>query len=706
MTVYNPPIGAVSSVSNVDGSLTIAPTTGDVIASLNTAHSNTWTASQTFLDDTIFSEPDPITSNTLKLIYYSKLDNLYSESWTLGYNNSLPTPDLSQIIVGNNNTMASFVGAVFGYGNNVTNSEDVFMSGINNTADSTSAGFVYGISNSLGSGSLQFAIGHTNILGNFNNLVSVGLGNGNSADSTVTLGIGLSNSTANTLDIGVSNTTKLTLGTTYARFRTDVGIGTTPSAGLHVLKTTEQLRLSYDASNSVQFIVSSGGNLSLQTTAGATAGVYTLTPHGAGGVGTNRTLDFGRAWGNAAIFLYNNGSASRFGWGMKADQMQFFAPTTTGGTFTWNKGGDLQASGTNELMRLYQYASGTAGLSIGGAGGGLSPTSPYKIELDGESLAGGTAGTQDIIRFRRGQTGGVSYPEAFSIGLGRYSSSGTGPDTRVDFNLKSTAATNFTTDVGVMSLNSNGRVLIGTVGAASATLHLIATTEQFRSGYDASNYWNATTSSAGAVTFNAVGASASFAFSDVIRATDGSASTPAYSFTTSTNTGIYLGASNVLYIAQAGNDIMRFSNSAMLAYKNITGLDTKTFNLNAAAGSATIPSYSFNTDANTGMWSSGADTLNFATGGTDRLTLTTTEVTFADSFNIAFNTTTGTKIGTATSQKLSFWNATPIVQPTTSVGSATLTSPGAGTNLKSDDTFDGYTLQQVVKALRNAGLLA
>lgn len=464
--------GAVSSVSNVDGSLTISPTTGDVIASLNTAHSNTWTASQTFLDDTIFSEPDPITSNTLKLIYYSKLDNLYSESWTLGYNNSLPTPDLSQIIVGNNNTMASFVGAVFGYGNNVTNSEDVFMSGINNTADSTSAGFVYGISNSLGSGSLQFAIGHTNILGNFNNLVSVGLGNGNSADSTVTVGIGLSNSTANTLDIGVSNTTKLTLGTTYARFRTDVGIGTTPSAGLHVLKTTEQLRLSYDASNSVQFIVSSGGNLSLQTTAGATAGVYTLTPHGAGGVGTNRTLDFGRAWGNAAIFLYNNGSASRFGWGMKADQMQFFAPTTTGGTFTWNKGGDLQASGTNELMRLYQYASGTAGLSIGGAGGGLSPTSPYKIELDGESLAGGTAGTQDIIRFRRGQTGGVSYPEAFSIGLGRYSSSGTGPDTRVDFNLKSTAATNFTTDVGVMSLNSNGRVLIGAVGAATAILDL------------------------------------------------------------------------------------------------------------------------------------------------------------------------------------------------------------------------------------------
>lgn len=36
--------------------------------------------------------------------------------------------------------------------------------------------------------------------------------------------------------------------------------------------------------------------------------------------------------------------------------------------------------------------------------------------------------------------------------------------------------------------------------------------------------------------------------------------------------------------------------------------------------------------------------------------------TFADGANIVVNTTTGTKIGTATSQKLGFFNATPIVQ--------------------------------------------
>src|SRR6516165_531270 len=40
--------GAVTSVANVDGSLTVSPTTGSVLASLNPAHANTWSAIQTF----------------------------------------------------------------------------------------------------------------------------------------------------------------------------------------------------------------------------------------------------------------------------------------------------------------------------------------------------------------------------------------------------------------------------------------------------------------------------------------------------------------------------------------------------------------------------------------------------------------------------------------------------------------------------------
>lgn len=80
-------------------------------------------------------------------------------------------------------------------------------------------------------------------------------------------------------------------------------------------------------------------------------------------------------------------------------------------------------------------------------------------------------------------------------------------------------------------------------------------------------------------------------------------------------------------------------------------------------------------------------------------------VTLPNSANVAAGTGAGTKIGTATSQKFGFWNATPIVQPTTAIAAATFVS---NTSLIADDsaTFDGYTLGQVVKALRNAGLLA
>lgn len=41
-------ISPISSVSNSDGTLAVSPTTGAIVASLNPAHANTWSAAQTF----------------------------------------------------------------------------------------------------------------------------------------------------------------------------------------------------------------------------------------------------------------------------------------------------------------------------------------------------------------------------------------------------------------------------------------------------------------------------------------------------------------------------------------------------------------------------------------------------------------------------------------------------------------------------------
>ncbi len=79
-----------------------------------------------------------------------------------------------------------------------------------------------------------------------------------------------------------------------------------------------------------------------------------------------------------------------------------------------------------------------------------------------------------------------------------------------------TAALNFSS--GLLKLDtSNSRVGIN-VGSntPAATLHILNTTEQQRLGYDLSNYFSTTVSSAGAVTFDAVGSSAGFNFSDFL----------------------------------------------------------------------------------------------------------------------------------------------------------------------------------------------
>ena len=97
--------------------------------------------------------------------------------------------------------------------------------------------------------------------------------------------------------------------------------------------------------------------------------------------------------------------------------------------------------------------------------------------------------------------------------------------------------------------------------------------------------------------------------------------------------------------------------------------------------------------------------IGFVTNGTTRVSIGASGgMTFSDSNNITFNTGTGTKIGTATTEKFAFWNATPIVQPTTAVAAATFVANTSGI-VNDTATFDGYTIGQVVKALRNMGAL-
>ncbi len=83
----------------------------------------------------------------------------------------------------------------------------------------------------------------------------------------------------------------------------------------------------------------------------------------------------------------------------------------------------------------------------------------------------------------------------------------------------------------------------------------------------------------------------------------------------------------------------------------------------------------------------------------------------ADAKHITVGTSTGTKIGTATTQKIGLWNVTPVVQPATT-GTLTGFTIQAGTAVNHQSTFTGntgsaaYTIGDIVLALKQVGVLA
>lgn len=113
------------------------------------------------------------------------------------------------------------------------------------------------------------------------------------------------------------------------------------------------------------------------------------------------------------------------------------------------------------------------------------------------------------------------------------------------------------------------------------------------------------------------------------------------------------------------------------------------------SGSSYLTSVSYPSGATPGVDIISA--ANTSTGGTGNITLGT-----------GSNTGGGTqgylRFGSSSAQPISFYGVTAVTQQTTAVGSATLATAGL-TAIMNGSTFDGYTIQQVVKALRNYGIL-
>jgi hypothetical protein len=71
--------------------------------------------------------------------------------------------------------------------------------------------------------------------------------------------------------------------------------------------------------------------------------------------------------------------------------------------------------------------------------------------------------------------------------------------------------------------------------------------------------------------------------------------------------------------------------------------------------------------------------------------------TVFDGVNLVLGTTTGTKVGTATTQKLGFYNATPVVRP------ATVADPAGGAT---QDAEARTAINAIIDRLQELGLIA
>jgi hypothetical protein len=306
-------------------------------------------------------------------------------------------------------------------------------------------------------------------------------GKDNSDNNSVVIGgnapIGLG---ANTTVIGTS-------ATTLTRLFGNLGLGVdSPSASIHTIKTTEQLRLGYDATYYASFTVSNAGNL-------------TITP--VGGLAINPT----------GVLSYLGG---RYQSRLFAGRQKTFLLYEYPKAYTSNSNSETFDFDIYECVDYDNYCA--CQVLIGRAGEGVAKawgikTTPYIYKVRIKTYDDSTSGNIRIYAVTD------NYCDQFLLNC-RYNRLGNtllgtevGTDAYVpegvlvfDSSASTTRYSDGTPSHPLTLTYYGGNVGIGTL-APSAAIHTIKTTEQLRLGYNATYYASFTVSSAGNLTLTNTG---------------------------------------------------------------------------------------------------------------------------------------------------------------------------------------------------------
>lgn len=435
------------------------------------------------------------------------------------------------------------------------------------------------------------------------------------------------------------------------------------------------------------------------------------------GNGTNALANASEITGTANQVLVVNGAGTSLAFGQvnlsSPSARMGTLPATNGGTGinTWTTGELIQATASNTLSALASVSAGSYLRS-----GGVTTASAWS------TLKLPNTATQYYVPYpatsnNYNESSNLQF-DGTNLSVGGASSShrvnviaGTLTDQKAALNITATHPTSPTT-------HNNFGVNMVITSAGSASFNQYALNAQLAAGYTGSlsTYAiRAVNSAAGTGTFEPFVANTSLAYNAAIAATS-------ITSTSGSNFGYWnLSRSGAVNCAMFGLvDLSRSNGKNYGVFGNVnaatSGTSVNVGTIGVAINGSVMVGGFFGLLSSVPTLTSAAlmcdngsqavDIFVARDNGTAKWSIVDGgNTTWADAVNMVFNATTGTKIGTATTQKISLWNAAPIVQPTTAVAAATFV---ANTSAIANDTatFDGYTIGQVVKALRNFGLLA
>jgi hypothetical protein len=449
------------------------------------------------------------------------------------------------------------------------------------------------------------------------------------------------------------------------------------------------------------------GNLAFPASSGggATYTIYSATS----GVGNGDNIQLtasngftGGFTGGNLGFTAGNSSAvpNDYGFGNQGGLINFTTGNgadnitgTTSDPVVGGPGGDVNFTGANGG----RAAGGSGSTNRGGVGGSVFFTSGNGGATGTNTASGGViqnaGGQGGQVNFISGDGGsgatgpsfgGTGGPIAFITGNGGAAASGK--------NGGGSGQLEFLIGIGAATTNATG--------GASGNITILGAV----GGQGTSSGANTATGGAGSslnATLGAGGAGVMASGSTTSGGAGGS-----FTFTAGAGGSVTGTGGSTVNAGQGGSLTFIAGASGTLPTTGFTGKNGG--NINFTAGAATSSTGYTNTGGNI-YFIPGAGSPSGTAGniflGQNSSGTTLGNIQIGNAVNIVLGTSTGTKFGTATSQKLSLWNATPIVQPTTAISAATFVTNTSGT-LNDTATWGGYTIGQVVQALRNIGALA